>query len=559
MTIRRIRHKLLIALAIALSIGFVAIAYFYNQAVERSIIDEYQRTLKRMTDSVVMSIETIMTENHAEIMPEYANRLKVLPGLLDFRIGRIDGTEAYIDNKTIAAVNARVGQELFAPRRNIAQAGPVFAPDSATVQEVMRSRQAVYQAEHSVEHGSIVQFLQPIPSGPRCHRCHGDDTPLRGILKVTASMTEVERDMMRARLQSLVILVISLLVTMGVTGYMLGRSVADPIEAVTRAIAKISTGDYSSHLQVDRQDELGNMANSFNKMIGELRQTYLKMSNEQEKLSAVIQGTREAVVVTDAKGSVVLVNGAASELVGKSEAQICNEGITHLLDAPDRFQAMLSLPDGKVEPELFEYRDHFLLVTASTIHDDEGNVIGSAALLRDVSQERRLINELQRLSTTDALTDVYNRRHLDATLKTEMARAREISLPLSVIMCDVDHFKKFNDTYGHDQGDRVLRMVGEVMKQSVRQYDVPCRYGGEEFTIILPSTNAAGAYTVAERLRQNVETMRVDGLQVTISLGISSYPEVSAGSGEELITIADTALYRSKEDGRNRITTATSA
>ena len=117
MNIRRIRHKLLITLTIALSLGFATIAYFYTVAVEKSIISDYQRTLHRLTDTVVMNIETIMKENHAEIMPDFARRLKTLPGVIDFRIARIDGTEAYIDNQTIDAVNARLGEATF-PRRS---------------------------------------------------------------------------------------------------------------------------------------------------------------------------------------------------------------------------------------------------------------------------------------------------------------------------------------------------------------------------------------------------------------------------------------------------------
>jgi diguanylate cyclase (GGDEF)-like protein len=121
-------------------------------------------------------------------------------------------------------------------------------------------------------------------------------------------------------------------------------------------------------------------------------------------------------------------------------------------------------------------------------------------------------------------------------------------------MFDADHFKSFNDTYGHDQGDRVLKAVGVQMKQAIRTYDTPCRYGGEEFMIILPSTDCHGALIVAERLRTNIEAMRVDGLKVTVSLGISSYPEIPATAPEDLILAADSALYESKEGGRNRTT-----
>jgi diguanylate cyclase (GGDEF)-like protein/PAS domain S-box-containing protein len=281
------------------------------------------------------------------------------------------------------------------------------------------------------------------------------------------------------------------------------------------------------------------------------------MKREQEKLYSVIQGTHEAVVVTNASGAVVLVNESTEILVGKNLARISEEGLLNLIDEPVRFQLMLDDKNVSKEPTLFQYKGRWLLTSATTIRDKQGSPIGSAALLRDVTLEQSLLKELERLSITDALTDVYNRRHLDATLALELNRSRETGSPLAVIMFDADHFKKFNDTYGHDQGDRVLKMAGEVMKAAVRQYDVPCRYGGEEFTVILPGADPDGAMRVAERLRRDVEAMAVDGLKVTISLGIACYPQLAAHSPEALIEAADAALYRSKESGRNCSTMAT--
>jgi diguanylate cyclase (GGDEF)-like protein/PAS domain S-box-containing protein len=392
---------------------------------------------------------------------------------------------------------------------------------------------------------------------PECDNCHEKGPKVRGVLKLVTSMAEVERDMMKARLQSLIVLVSSLLLTMAVTGYVLGRFVAKPIEDITAAMMRVTGGNFEVKVASGREDELGKMAKSFNTMIEDLQRTYLRMKSEQQKLYSVIQGTQEAVVVTDASGAVVLVNDAAETLLGKSVSQISSSGIVNLLDQPERFQAMLDDTDASKEPTLFEYNGRWLLTSATTILDRDKSPIGSAALLRDVTLEQALLKELERLSITDALTDVYNRRHLDATLKLELERSRRTGSPLAVIMFDADHFKKFNDTYGHDQGDRVLKMVGQVMKGAVRPYDVPCRYGGEEFTVVLPGTDPEGAMHVAERLRCDVEQMAVDGLKVTISLGVACFPLIPVNSPEALIEAADAALYRSKESGRNCTTLAT--
>jgi diguanylate cyclase (GGDEF)-like protein/PAS domain S-box-containing protein len=526
--------------------------------VEDSIIRDYNRTLHRLTESVVMNIETIMKESHAEIMPDFARRLKTLPGIIDFRIARIDGTEAYLDNKTIDAVNERLGESSFSRRSDSVEAPKVLSLDDPGVAEALKGNEAILvKIEGTAETGAVVHFYDPILHSAKCKGCHGNEGPVRGVLKLTTSMAEVERDMMKARLQSLIVLVTSLVLTMAVTGYMLGRFIAKPIEEITAAMMQVTGGNFTVQLAAGRQDELGRMARSFNKMTLDLQRTYQKMKHEQDKLYTVIQGTQEAVVVTDASGKVVLVNDAAETLLGKTVECISTGGILNLLDEPDRFQAMLDDTGLSKEPTLFAYKERWLLTSANTILDKDGAPIGSAALLRDVTLEQALLKELERLSITDALTDVYNRRHLDATLKLELNRSRETGSPLAVIMLDADHFKKFNDTYGHDQGDRVLKMTGHAMKEAVRQYDVPCRYGGEEFTIILPATDPDGAMHVAERLRQDIEAMTVDGLKVTISLGIACFPLIAADSPEALIEAADTALYRSKENGRNCSTMAT--
>lgn len=558
MKIHRIRHKLLIVLAVALSLGFTSIAYFYTVTVEKSILEDYQRTLHRLTDTVVMNVETIMKENHAEIMPDYAQRLKQLPGIMDFRIARPDGFEAYVDNKTIDEVNARLDSSAFERRTEEMPAPKVFDVGQPGALNALTGREAILvKSEQSAEFGTIVDFYDAIPDNVKCVRCHGTGSAVRGVIKVTTSMAQAERDMMKARLQSLIVLVISLVLTTAITGYMLGRFIATPIEEITDAMTKVSGGDFDVQLKSGRRDELGHMARSFNKMTSDLQHSYFTMRQEQDKLFSVIQGTREAVVVTDASGKVVLVNESAEALLEKSAARISKEGILSLIDQPERFRSLLENSETAKEPTLFEYKGHWLLTSATTIHDKDGLSIGSAALMRDVTLEQALLKELERLSITDALTNVFNRRHLDATLKLELNRARETGSSLAVVMYDVDFFKKFNDTYGHDQGDRVLKMAGQVMNETVRQYDVACRYGGEEFTVILPGTDAQGAMYFSERLRMNVEAMSVDGLKVTISLGVACFPMINAGSPEALIEAADAAMYKSKEAGRNCSTLAT--
>ncbi len=179
-------------------------------------------------------------------------------------------------------------------------------------------------------------------------------------------------------------------------------------------------------------------------------------------------------------------------------------------------------------------------------------------LLEALAQQAAMAVEharLYELAITDGLTKLFIHRYFQARLEEEMARAKRYHTACSLVLFDIDHFKKFNDTYGHQQGDIVLIEVAKLIKLAVRDtVDIPARYGGEEFAIILPETDAKGALLVAERLRKTVESFDFPGqeqaLKVTISLGVATFPD-HASVKSVLIKKADMALYECKSRGRN--------
>lgn len=163
---------------------------------------------------------------------------------------------------------------------------------------------------------------------------------------------------------------------------------------------------------------------------------------------------------------------------------------------------------------------------------------------------------LGRLVFLDPLTGVYNRRYLQTILEREVEVARRQRAPLSVVMVDIDHFKSVNDRFGHHIGDRVLQQVAKVCGRSVRASDWVCRYGGEEFAIVLPSATFRGASMIAERIRRGVERARFgteEGIRLSVSLGVAQLTDEDDG-GSRLLAAADHALYRSKAEGRNKVT-----
>jgi diguanylate cyclase (GGDEF)-like protein len=168
---------------------------------------------------------------------------------------------------------------------------------------------------------------------------------------------------------------------------------------------------------------------------------------------------------------------------------------------------------------------------------------------------------LKQLSNTDPLTLLYNRRYLMETLDREILRSVRKRAQLSIVMIDIDHFKKINDTYGHQNGDQVLVAVADTFRTSLRVYDIPARYGGEEFVLSLPETPHEDAIMVAERLRKAIEALEfsgeLTGLKTSVSMGVATCPDNATNSAQELIKAADEALYRAKNAGRNLVVSAT--
>ncbi len=183
-------------------------------------------------------------------------------------------------------------------------------------------------------------------------------------------------------------------------------------------------------------------------------------------------------------------------------------------------------------------------------------------LLRTVSDQvavavnhSRLYSQQQHLALTDSLTGCMNRRSFEQQLERDLRLATRMRQPVSLIMLDVDYFKRVNDTHGHDAGDAALRFLADVLRDELRGVDTAARYGGEEFAVILPQANLDGAIIVADRLRARLENTEIPGIgQITASFGIATFP-VHASTRDGLVTTADQALYAAKHTGRNRVCT----
>lgn len=177
-------------------------------------------------------------------------------------------------------------------------------------------------------------------------------------------------------------------------------------------------------------------------------------------------------------------------------------------------------------------------------------------ILFDVTLHKQVEDQLREMATTDSLTGLANRRHFMQTAEQELHRTERYERPISMLMIDADHFKRVNDTYGHDVGDTVLAALANMMRQSARKQDFVARLGGEEFAVLLPETPQDKAMEMAERLRAKIEASHIETsagtLRITVSIGVATYRKEDGGINR-LLKRADDGLYEAKQSGRNRI------
>lgn len=274
------------------------------------------------------------------------------------------------------------------------------------------------------------------------------------------------------------------------------------------------------------------------------------------RLSDELNNRIQALMADDQVDPALLL--ARLERIRKSEGAPVHAAALRLL-------AHMNVPQAQAAPIIEGLIRHRKRISAA-LGRDPGLRVAAIDYLSNVKRllvnpaivESSQLERARRSALTDSLTRLTNRRHFMEVLANELRRSHRYSLRLTLLMLDVDGFKKLNDRHGHLFGDRVLKRVGRILRRNLREADTPSRFGGDEFAVVLPETDRLGAYAVAERLRGRVadscETRPISGIpaRVRLSGGIASYP-VDGEDPPGLIARADQALYLAKRDGKNRI------
>jgi len=369
------------------------------------------------------------------------------------------------------------------------------------------------------------------------------------------------------------------------------RSLQSQTSRLLAAARNIGKGDFSIQVPTEGHDEFAALGNEFNSMARQLETRLEELQLERARLQETVRRVGESlgkgldrdallgIVVQTAVdgvgaecGRVVMRSGpngllaeaaragnvtsyiaavqaaesAALEAGEAAETQISGaNALARPLNAPEPEDGLLGVisiarpgrPFSQRQRELFEYLTNQAAISIENVD---------------------LHETIQRQAVTDELTGLFNHRRFQEVMAAEVERTRRFGQELGLIMLDIDNFKRVNDTYGHLQGDLVLREVARVLRESSREIDEPARYGGEEMAVALPQTGLQGAFDFAERVRRRIEALQIDlldgdgALRVTASFGAASLPHSAKIDKDALVAAADAALYRAKRSGKNR-------
>jgi len=314
------------------------------------------------------------------------------------------------------------------------------------------------------------------------------------------------------------------------------------------------------------------------------RSSRAQLEDERRRLAAMFECSADAIVTTDKSGRVTFFSPGAQELFGYGENEVLGRNVAefYLEGESDARRVQRHLEeDGRVRNLEVWFRTAAddrvpASLSASVLRDEEGLVLGTLGVLKDITAEKRLERKLSytiemlqeaneslgRLAMTDGLSGLKNQRFFHRKLEEELLRSARTGRPVSLLMVDIDKFKRFNDDHGHQVGDSVIEEVGATVRESIRKIDHGCRYGGEEFTIVLPETSTEQALVVANRLRRSFaerrawEELGLEPPTLSIGLAQSSCEQTEVVDTDSLIRAADDAMYRVKRKGGDGIETA---
>jgi diguanylate cyclase (GGDEF)-like protein len=358
----------------------------------------------------------------------------------------------------------------------------------------------------------------------------------------------------RASERTIMVALLASLLLFGAATYLVGRSIVRTLGRVVEAANAIAQGRLGGRVEVRGRDEFAQLGSAFNRMASTLELRLAELETERSRVRDATARFGEALVATHDPGQLVQVvvesaveaTGAAGGVVLGPQGELARAG------DPNAGSERIAFPLRVGSSDFGS-----LVLTSDSFEADHVETATSLAAQVVVALENaRLHRMVERQAMVDSLTGLANRRSLEESLRSELARATRFGDSVCVVFADLDDFKQVNDRYGHAAGDEVLKAFAGALRKTVRESDVAGRWGGEEFALVLPGTDAVGGARLAERARAAIEACPVrmpngDECSVTASFGVASFPE-SHELGE-ILAAADSALYAAKGEGKNRV------
>lgn len=267
----------------------------------------------------------------------------------------------------------------------------------------------------------------------------------------------------------------------------------------------------------------------------------------------LVESMQDSLIVLDDQDRIIDINPAAEQLFKQPQRKVIGKSADRLFGN----YSDLNKKYYHSRRDVLMNESHFNMRVTNVFNDQEV-LLGRMVFLRDTTEEVNMYKEIQDLATIDSLTGIYNRRHFFEMANKELKRKDREKYPVSLMIMDVDHFKSINDGYGHMVGDKMLKQIAQISAQNIRQYDIIGRYGGEEFIILMPSTELDGAIRIAQRMcrkiKENIFDYDGEKVTVTVSIGLTCTDHNNKDSSiDQLLMQADKAMYAAKADGRNQV------
>ncbi|MCL5959534.1 MAG: diguanylate cyclase [Chloroflexi bacterium] len=575
-------------------VGLIAgsLAVYNTVSLQRkNLVSEFEETSAIVAHTIHWSLNRAMLRNDREGIRQIIHDLKQDPTIEQIAIF---GNTGDIWTSTEPAI-------------------PPTQPDKEIVRQVVESDQV--HSWYGTRNGkSLICTTVPIPNASECQACHSAAEKVRGAVQVCFTADTLDQHISQQSQTIVVMGVSGFALLIATLLLVVTRVVVNPLRRMAKIVQAFGSGDYSMRMTAEenRNDELGTLARAFNNMVQRISQHTSDLNSRIGDLADELAKLNIFGQVTGSTSDF----GKVLEGLGKTtkrllHADVCN---VYLMDeggelrliagcAPNDLQAKASMADSIVgwvarEKRMAVVPDiakdarcgppaettganftslNFASIMAVPLLVDE-SVLGVIAVLSvtprrfsegDISllstiakqaavavQNAKLYARVSERSITDGLTGLYNHQYFYERLEEELRRAAAENAPLSLIFCDIDHFKVFNDVNGHSLGDKALQAVARFIKLNSRAIDIPARYGGEEFTVILPETSDEGAFSIAERIRSEISRYPFEALNggtfpITVSIGIASFPQ-DAHFARDLIDKADWAMYYAKRRGRNQ-------